>query len=297
MDGISRCGFVALCGKPNVGKSTLFNRLLAASLSAATGKPQTTRHNIKGILTEAPAQFVFVDTPGIHSGRARRLSRLLNANARAALGQVDVALFVVEAGVWNRRDERVLEDLRAAAVPAVALCANKIDRMGDQSQLLPYFAQLADYGFAEYLPVSARTGEGCAVLKRSLAAWLPEREPLFGADALTDRHERFFMEELIREQLLVQLDQELPYAAHVQVVGFREQDGRTQVSARILVERASQRKILLGRRGARIRTVGQAARQRMEQLLARPVVLKLHVLVRKKWQQDPQVLASYHGGV
>ena len=297
MDGVSRCGFVALCGKPNVGKSTLFNRLLAASLAAATGKPQTTRHNIKGVLTEAPAQFVFVDTPGIHSGRARRLSRLLNANARAALGQVDVALFVVEAGVWNRRDERVLEDLRTAAVRTVVLCANKIDRLGDQAQLLPYFAQLAEHGFAEYIPVSARTGEGCAVLKQSLAAWLPEREPLFAADALTDRHERFFMEELIREQLLVQLDQELPYAAHVQVVGFQERNGRTQVAAKILVERVSQRKILLGRNGARIRAVGQAARQRMERLLARPVVLKLHVLVRKKWQQDPRILTSYHGGV
>ena len=297
MDGMSRCGFVALCGKPNVGKSTLFNRLLGTPLSAATGKPQTTRHNIKGILTEASAQFVFVDTPGIHSGRTRRLSQLLNANAHAALGQVDVALFMVEAGVWNQRDERVLEDLRNAAVRTVVLGANKIDRLGDQSQLLPYFARLADHGFAEYIPVSARTGEGCAVLKKSLAAWLPEREPLFEADALTDRHERFFMEELIREQLLVQLDQELPYAAHVHVDGFREQDGRTRVSAKILVERTSQRKILLGRNGARIRAVGQAARQRMEQLLARPVVLKLHVLVRKKWQQDPQILTSYQGGV
>lgn len=293
---MTRCGLAALCGKPNVGKSTLFNRLLGRPLSAATGKPQTTRHNIKGILTEGRDQFVFVDTPGINAGRARRLSPLLNANAGDAMGQVDVAVLVVQAGVWNARDEKVLAELREAKRPAM-LCANKIDRLDDPARILPYFEQLAGHGFLEYLPVSARTGEGCAVLKENLAKHLPEREHLFEADALTDRHERFFAEELIREQLLVQLDKELPYAAHVQVAEFRSRGERVRIEAQVLVERASQRKILLGRGGSRIRAIGQAARLRMGALLERPVDLRLHIKVQQDWQRDPGILASYRGGV
>ena len=293
---MTRCGFVALCGKPNVGKSTLFNRLLGKPLSAATGKPQTTRHNIKGILTEQGNQFVFVDTPGIHSGRVRALSQLLNANASEAMGQVDVAVMVVEVGVWNARDEKVLGELRDAKIP-VMLCANKIDRMSDQALILPYFAQLAEHEFLAYIPVSARTGEGCAVLKENLAKHVPEREHLFEADALTDRHERFFAEELIREQLLIQLDKELPYVMHVQVTGFQNQGERVHISAQILVERESQRKILLGKNGARIGSIGRAARLRMAGLLDQPVVLKLHVKVQPNWQRDPNILASYRGGV
>ena len=296
MDIVTRCGFVALCGKPNVGKSTLFNRLLEKPLSAATGKPQTTRHNIKGILTEQGNQFVFVDTPGIHSGRVRALSQLLNANASEAMSQVDVAVMVVEVGVWNARDEKVLGELHDAKIP-VMLCANKIDRMPDQALILPYFAQLAEHEFLEYIPVSARTGEGCTVLKENLAKHVPEREHLFEADALTDRHERFFAEELIREQLLIQLDKELPYVMHVQVTGFQNQGERVHISAQILVERESQRKILLGRNGARISAIGRAARLRMAGLLDQPVVLKLHVKVQPNWQRDPNILASYRGGV
>ncbi len=296
MAGVSRCGFVALCGKPNVGKSTLFNHLMGTPLAATTGKPQTTRHNIKGILTEAGVQFVFVDTPGIYSGRGRRLSRMLNANAREALSRVDVAAFLVESGVWNDRDAQVLEDLREARVPVI-LCANKIDRLGDQSLLLPYFAHLAEHEFLEYVPISARTGEGCGVLKKILAEQLPEREHLFDSKDLSDRHERFFVEELIREQLLVQLDKELPYASHVEVQDFKERGRHVHIYANILVERVSQRKIVLGRGGERIREIGTAARQRIEQLLERPVMLRLHVLVRQKWQQNPKFISSYHGGV
>ena len=296
MGRVTRCGFVAFCGKPNVGKSTLFNRLLGKPLSAATGKPQTTRHNIKGVLTEQGNQFVFVDTPGIHSGRTRALSKLLNANACEAMSQVDVALMVVEAGVWNARDEKVLGDLREAGIPLM-LCANKIDRLPEQALLLPYFAQLAEHEFLEYIPVSARTGEGCEVLKENLAKQVPEREHLFGADALTDRHERFFAEELIREQLLVQLDKELPYAMHVQVTGFQNQEERVHIGAQILVERESQRKIVLGRNGSRISSIGRAARLRMAELLELPVILKLHVKVQPNWQRDPNIQASYRGGV
>ena len=296
MADVNRCGFVALCGKPNVGKSTLFNRLLGTPLAAATGKPQTTRHNIKGILTEGDTQFVFVDTPGIHSGRTRRLSRLLNANARAALGSVDVAAFLVEVPVWNERDERVLQDLHEAHVPTL-LCANKIDRMDNQAELLPYFEKLMRHEFLEYVPISARTGEGCGLLKKLLAVRLPQRRHLFDAEELSDRHERFFVEELIREQLLVQLDKELPYATHVMVRDFKEHGEHVHIDARILVERVSQRKIILGRGGAQIREIGTAARKRIEQLLGRRVMLRLHVVVQQKWQQNPNLIRSYHGGL
>ena len=294
---MTRCGFVALCGKPNVGKSTLFNRLLEKPLSAATGKPQTTRHNIKGILTERHVQFVFVDTPGINSGRVRGFSRLLNANAYEAMARVDVAALVVQAGVWNARDEKVLESLRGGTQPRIILCANKIDSLGDQSRLLPYFAQLAEHGFADYIPVSARTGEGCATLKKILATHLPERGHLFESDELTDRHERFFVEELIREQLMVQLHEELPYAMHVQVVEFRQEGKCIHIEAQILVERESQRKILLGRGGSRIREIGRVSRLRMEALLEQPVYLKMHVRIKSNWQCDPEILASYRGGI
>ncbi len=294
MDASSRCGFVALCGKPNVGKSTLFNRLLRRTLAAATGKPQTTRHNIRGVLTEGRDQLVLVDTPGINSGRTRALSRLLNANARDAMSQVDVAALVVEAGVWNARDEKVLDSLREAKIP-ILLCANKVDRLSDPALILPYFAKLAELDFREYFPVSARTGEGREDLIKVLARHVPERPHLFEADVMSDRHERFFAEELIREQLLVQLDKELPYAAHVHVTAFRLQGERAHVSARILVERESQRKILLGRAGERIGSIGRAARLRMGELLDRPVVLKLRVVVRRDWQRDERILASYRG--
>ena len=212
------------------------------------------------------------------------------------MSQVDVAMLVVEVGVWNARDEKVLDELRDAKIP-VLLCANKIDRLPDQALILPYFAQLAEHGFLEYVPVSARTGEGCAVLKENLAKYIPKREHLFDADALTDRRERFFAEELIREQLLVQLDKELPYAMHVHVTGFQHQGEQVHISAQILVERESQRKILLGKNGSRISAVGKAARLRIEGLLDQPVVLKLHVKVQPNWQRDPNILASYRGGV
>ena len=294
MDGVSRCGFVALCGKPNVGKSTLFNRLVGAPLAAATGRPQTTRHNIRGVLTEGAAQFVFVDTPGLAAGRARRLSRLLNANARAAYGRVDAALLVVEAGVWNARDEAVADDLARAGTP-VMLCVNKIDRLPDRARLLPYLAALAPRGYAAYVPVSARAGEGLDALKRELARLLPPGPHRFDPEQLSDRPERFFAAERIREQLLVHLREELPYAAHVRVGRYAGDGPRVRVEAQILVERPSQRAILLGRGGARLGAIGRGARLGLERLLERPVALRLHVRVAPRWLRDPRIQAGYRG--
>ena len=292
MDGVSRCGFVALCGKPNVGKSSLFNRLVGAPLAAATGRPQTTRHNIRGILTEGAAQFVFVDTPGLAAGRARRLSRLLNANARAAYERVDAALLVVEAGVWNARDEAVAADLARGAAP-VLLCANKIDRLPDRGRLLPYLASLAPRGYAAYVPVSARTGEGLDGLRRELARLLPAGPHRFDPEQLSDRPQRFFAAERIRAQLLVHLREELPYAAHVQIERYADDGPRVRIEAQILVERPSQRAILLGRGGAQLGAIGRGARLGLERWLERPVTLRLHVRVRPNWLRDPRIQAGY----
>ena len=293
---MTRCGFIALCGKPNVGKSTLFNRLLDARLAAVTGKPQTTRHNIKGILTEDAVQYVFVDTPGIHAGHSRRLSQLLNVNARDALMRVDVVVLMVECGVWNHRDQEVQERLAEMQQP-VLLCANKMDRLADRVELLPFFEQLSAFGFSEYIPISARTGDGVDALKQTLTAYLPKREHLFESDDLTDRQQRFFVEELIREQLLLQLHKELPYATHVQVLKYIDEEKRLYIEVQILVERVTQRAILIGRGGSRLREIGRAARINLEGQLGRTLFLKLQVKVQSNWQQDARIQSSYQGGV
>ena len=290
----SRCGFVALCGKPNAGKSTLFNRLVDARLSVATGKPQTTRHNIRGICTRDEVQFVFVDTPGIASGRSRGLSRVLNATARAAAASVDVAVLVVEAGVWNERDEQVARHLQAQEAPVV-LCANKIDHIKREA-LLPYFARLADREFSEYVPVSARTGEGCDHLREVLARHLPPGPHRFDPEMLSDRPERFFAAERIREQIMVQLHEEVPYATHVEIENYREQPQGLRIDARILVERATHKAILIGAGGARLRSIGTAARKRLAEQLGRPVHLALRVSVRD-WTRDARIEADYRGEV
>ena len=289
---MQRFGRIALCGKPNVGKSTLFNRLLDAPLSVATPKPQTTRHNIRGMATCGAHQMVLVDTPGV-APRARRLARLLNATAQAGAGEVDAAALVVEALVWNARDAQVAQRLRALDLP-VLLCINKIDRIGDRARLLPYLQRLADWGFAEYVPVSARTGEGCAALRALLERYLPAGAHQYGPKQRSDRSARFFAAERIREQLMVQLSAEVPYAAHVEIDSYRELRARVRIEAQILVERPSQRAILIGRGGAQLRDIGRAARLRLQRVLGRPVFLRLRVAVRD-WQRDARIAQSYRG--
>ena len=291
MTARTRFGRVALCGKPNVGKSTLFNRLVGAPLSVATPKPQTTRHNILGVRTEGACQLALLDTPGIAALRGRGLARLLTAAARAAAAEVDAAVLVAEAGVWNARDAAVAQGLRDSGLPTL-LCINTIDRLGDRALLLPYLARLAPLGFAEYVPVSARTGEGCADLRALLEGRLAPGAHQYAREQQSDRPARFFAAERIREQILVQLRAELPYAAHVEVERYEERAGRVHIEARILVARPSQRAILIGRGGARLGAIGRAARLRLAAQLGRPVQLRLRVQARD-WRRDPRIAAGY----
>ena len=225
MMGAERCGLVAIIGRPNVGKSTLLNHLLGQKISITSRKPQTTRHRILGVSTRDEVQTVYVDTPGLHRVEARAINRVMNRAARAAVRDVDVVLMVVERLQWVEEDEQVLQVLRAAAKPAL-LIINKIDQIDDKAALLPHIARLKDlYPFVAIVPVSALKGSNLAQLEGEVGGLLPEAPHLFPADQVTDRSERFLVAEIIREKLIRQLGEELPYANAVQIEEFSQQGG------------------------------------------------------------------------
>jgi GTP-binding protein Era len=289
-----RCGLVALIGRPNVGKSTLQNALVGFRVSIVSPKPQTTRHRILGIATRPGAQMLFVDTPGMHADAKRAINRQLNRAARGAIEEVDVLVHVVEAGRWTDEDERVWQALKAAGKP-VLLAANKIDTLKNRDALLPFIAaatQGRDY--AAVLLVSARRADGLKELEREIVARLPLAPPVYGEDEITDRSERFLAAELVREQLMRQLGQELPYSCTVEIEQFGErEDGVAEIGAVIWVERAGQKAIVIGAGGARLKEVGTSARLAMERLFERRVFLKLWVRVRENWSDDEAALKRF----
>lgn len=289
-----RCGLVALIGRPNVGKSTLQNALVGFRVSIVSPKPQTTRHRILGIATRPGAQMLFVDTPGMHADAKRAINRQLNRAARGAIEEVDVLVHVVEAGRWNDEDERVWQALKAAGKP-VLLAVNKIDTLKSRDALLPFIAtatQGRDY--AAVLLVSARRADGLKELEREIVARLPLAPPVYGEDEITDRSERFLAAELVREQLMRQLGQELPYSCTVEIEQYGErEDGVAEIGAVIWVERAGQKAIVIGAAGARLKEVGTAARLAMERLFERRVFLKLWVRVRENWSDDEAALKRF----
>ncbi|HWU52367.1 MAG TPA: GTPase Era [Tahibacter sp.] len=289
-----RCGLVALIGRPNVGKSTLQNSLVGFRVSIVSPKPQTTRHRILGIATRPGAQMLFVDTPGMHADAKRAINRQLNRAARGAIDEVDVLVHVVEAGRWNDEDERVWQALKKAGKP-VLLAVNKIDTLKSRDALLPFIAtatQGRDY--AAVLLVSARRADGLKELEREIVARLPLAPPVYGDDEITDRSERFLAAELVREQLMRQLGQELPYSCTVEIEQFGErEDGVAEIGAVIWVERAGQKAIVIGAAGARLKEVGTAARLAMERLFERRVFLKLWVRVRENWSDDEAALKRF----
>ncbi len=288
------CGRVTLVGRPNVGKSTLLNALVGAHVSIVSPRPQTTRHRILGVCTQAQGQVVLVDTPGLHGDGRRALNQSLNRAVHAALAEVDLALQVIEAGRWSDEDAAVHAALQAAALPNL-LVLNKIDRMPDKSALLPFVQDL--------LPrltvlgvhyVSARRRQGLDALCADVFARLPVREPEFAADDLTDRSERFLAAELLREQLMLRLGEELPYATTVEIERFHERaDGLAEIDAVIWVEREGQRAIVIGRGGEMLKLIGAAARRAMEQLFGRRVFLSTWVKVRAGWSDDPAALRRF----
>jgi len=290
---VHRFGQVALLGRPNVGKSTLLNSLVGSPLSIVSPKPQTTRHRILGIATFEDAQIAFLDTPGLHLGGKRAMNRQLNRVARQVPEDADVIMHVIAAPRWTDEDEQVWQLVSRLSAPRL-LVVNKIDRMRDRAALLPFVAGITerrDYSGVHFL--RATHGDGTGPLMRDIVAHLPPGEARYADDELTDRSERFLAAEMIREQLMLRLDDELPYATTVEIETF-EQDGRlARIAAAIWVEREGQKGIVVGAGGAQLKAIGSAARRRMETLFDTRVFLELWVKVRSGWADDEAHLRSF----
>lgn len=281
-----RSGYAVLVGRPNVGKSTLLNRLLGQKLAITSHKPQTTRHRILGIKSREDGQIVFVDTPGIHERGNKAMSHYLNRTAHTALIDVDVAVFVVQALAWTNEDERVLNAVARAGVPTI-LAVNKVDLVEPKEKLLPFLQMLAErHSFVDVIPVSASRGDNADALTQAVLDRLPEGESVFPDDQITDRSERFFAAELLREQLIRRYHRELPYATTVEIERFEEEDGRYLIGAVIWVEREGQRAILLGKGGQAMKETATAARKAMNDFFQTRVHLEVWIKVKKSWSSD-----------
>ncbi len=285
-----RCGTVAIIGRPNVGKSTLLNRLMGQKLAITSHKAQTTRHSILGIKTRAEGQILFVDTPGIHQRGANALNRYLNRAARTAIGDTDLALFVVEALRWTDEDAAALQAIATVGVPVIA-AVNKVDRIPNKEDLLPYLQDLGQrHAFVDLIPISAANGDQVDVLELALLRALPEGDPVFPEDQVTDRSERFFAAELVREQLVQRYGEELPYRTTVEIERFEDIGGRYKIHALIWVERQSQKAIVIGRQGEALKAAATQARLEMQKLFGCPVHLDVWVKVKKSWSSDEAAL-------
>lgn len=285
-----RCGHVAILGRPNVGKSTLMNHLVDFKVSAIANKPQTTRHNIRGILTEANYQMVLVDTPGIHRTSKSLLNKTINLEAVAAIEGVDAIVMVVEALRWTDEDDLVLKRIAHTDCP-VFLVANKVDRVEQKERLLTWLPTiLAKYPFCEIFPLSATKGTNTAALKAALVKVLPEQEWLYPEDDVTDQSTRFIAGELIREQLMTYLHQEMPYSTAVEVEKFSETPTLTEIHAVIWVSREGQKGIIIGKKGDSLKRIGSSARIALEAFLQTKVMLKLWVRVEENWENSPRHL-------
>ena len=289
-----RCGIAAILGRPNVGKSTLLNALVGERVSIVTPRPHTTRHRILGVVTKAEGQILYLDTPGMHAQAKRAMNRSLNRAVHTAVAEADVAVQVIEAGRWNDEDEAVYAAIATAAVPRL-MALNKLDRVRDKAALLPFVEQLcAQHAFDEVFWLSAQRGEGIADLERGILSRLPQREPVFDPETFTDRSERFLCAELIREQLMRQLGEELPYATTVEIESFKDrEDGLAEIAAVIWVEREGQKKIVIGAGGERLKKIGSAARRGIEALIGRRAFLRLWVKVREGWSDDEAALNRF----
>lgn len=286
-----RCGYAAIVGRPNVGKSTLLNRLIGQKLAITSDKAQTTRHSILGIKTLEEGQIVFVDTPGLHQRADHAMNRYLNLTAKAVLYNVDVILFVVEAGRWTAEDEGVLASVRKAGVPVI-LIINKVDRIKDKSTLLPYIAERSsELECREVIPTSATNGQNVAAVEKAVLKCLPPGENYYPEDQVTDRSERFFAAELLREQLTRRYGKELPYALSVEIETFQEEGDLYRIGAVVWVERPGQKAILIGKEGAAMKETARLARLEMETLFERKVFLSVWVKVKTSWSTDESVLA------
>lgn len=289
----SESAFVAIVGRPNVGKSTLLNCILGQKVSITSSKPQTTRHRILGIDTQGERQIVYVDTPGLHQDEKKAINRLMNRAASSSLSGVEVVLFVVEAGKWASDDEMVLNKLKRSERPVI-LVINKIDQFKDKSELLPYLQKLASkHSFAEIIPISAATGSQVDALRQLVNSYARPGVHHFPEDYVTDRSLRFMTAEIIREKLMRFTGDELPYSTTVEIEQFKtEANGTTHIHALILVERDGQKRMVIGAGGSKLKTIGTEARRDIETLVDGKVHLQLWVKVKSGWADDERALRS-----
>lgn len=288
-----RSGLVTLLGRPNVGKSTLLNRLIGSKVSITSRRPQTTRHRILGIKTTEHAQFVYVDTPGVHPPRGRQINRYMSRIAAGSIEGVDCIVLVIAADGWRDEDGPALALVGRQPVPVV-LAINKIDRIKDRKRLLPLIAESAKHtAFAEIVPISARTGENLAALERALLAHLPEQPPIYPVEQLTDKSERFLASELVREQVFGAYGEEVPYATAIEITRFKRLKAALEIEAVIWVEKEGQKAIVIGTRGERLKQVGTRARLAMERQFGTKVRLALWVKVREDWADDARALKQF----
>ncbi|MDT4290774.1 GTPase Era [Methylomonas sp. MO1] len=286
------CGYVALIGRPNVGKSTLMNHLLGQKLSITSRKPQTTRHRILGIKTTAAGQAIFMDTPGMHSDEKKVLNRYLNKTADSTLLGVDVVIWLLDGLYWHEYDEKIFKKLEQAGLPVI-LAINKVDKIKDKDAVLKFFAEAQQkYPFQHIVPVSALKNTNLELLEQHIMALLPEAELIYPEDQITDRPERFFAAEIIREKLTRRLGDELPYALTVEIERYEEFPELCKIYAAILVERDSQKSIVIGKQGEMLKKVGSEARVDIEKLIGQKVYLELWVKVKKGWSDNERALQS-----
>ncbi|MFL0807610.1 MAG: GTPase Era [Oceanobacter sp.] len=287
-----KTGFVAIVGRPNVGKSTLLNRILGQKLSITSRKPQTTRHQILGIKTEEDVQVVYVDTPGIHRIQDKAINRYMNKAATTAVKDVDLIVMVVDRTRWTEEDDLVLDAVSQQRAPVV-LAVNKVDSLQDKDVLLPYMERVSGrHSFDQIVPLSAKTGRNVDRLENLIESYLPEGQHFYPEDQITDRSSRFLAAELVREKIMRQLGDELPYAMTVEIEEFTHNGRLAEISALILVERASQKRIVIGDAGYRIKQIGREARLDMESLFDCKVMLNLWVKVKSGWSDDERALRS-----
>lgn len=287
-----KCGYVALIGRPNVGKSTLMNHLLKQKISITSRKPQTTRHRILGINTSDAGQIIYLDTPGMHHSDKRALNRYLNRTADTALLGVDVIVWLIDGLSWHEYDEVILKKLEQAGLPVI-LVVNKVDKLKDKEAILTFFSAAQHrFSFAHLLPVSALKGTNLEQLESLLISLLPESELIYPEDQVTDRPERFLCAEIVREKLTRRLGDELPYALTVQVELYEEHPHITKIYIVIWVERDSQKNIVIGTGGEMLKKTGTDARVDMEKLIGQKVFLKLWVKVKKGWSDNERALQS-----
>jgi GTP-binding protein Era len=291
-DVATRCGYVAIIGRPNVGKSTLLNYLLGQKISITSRKPQTTRHRVLGIRTEGTDQFVFVDTPGLHRGATKAINRYMNRAASSAIADVDVVVMVVDRTAWTDEDEWVLEQAVSGDAPVI-LAVNKVDLLDNKAEILPHLQFLSEQAdLKAILPISALNQHNIDALLQCIRDELPDSVHLFPEDQVTDRSQRFMAAEMIREKIMRQLGEELPYAVAVEIEEFRQQGEVLHIAGLIYVEREGQKRIIIGKGGARLRSIGTDARKDMEALFESRVMLKLWVKVRSGWSDDERALKS-----